>query len=406
MALRGRSGPAVRIVGVLGVALSTIAVVSCQPEIQGAPLGVNGHSYQGGVGVLPADDPTPATRITIAPADNMVDVPLDAVVEVAAAGGTLTRVRVAKAGGENIPGELSARKSGWTSADALAPDTVYRIQAAAVNAEGESTEIVQTFSTVKPSKILTAEITPLQGATVGVAMPIDVKFNMPVENKAAVERGLQVQTSAPVVGGWHWFDDQNVRYRPKTYWPARARVKVTADLRGVRSGSGAWGTESKVRSFAIANSVVTKIDLADHHARVYVDGKLARTIPVTGGMAGWRTRDGTKVILEKQQNITFTDEQIGAAENYSLFSKYGLRVTWSGEFLHTASWSTGSQGYANVSHGCVGMNYDNSAWLWNVSHVGDPVEVHSPEGNPMEPSNGYGDWNFSWSQWRAGSALR
>jgi lipoprotein-anchoring transpeptidase ErfK/SrfK len=416
MAQRGRNGgvgivsprsvgPAVRIVGVLGVALSTMAVVSCQPEIQGAPLGSNGHSYQRGVGVLPADDPTPATRITVAPADNMVDVPLDAVVEVAASGGTLTRVRVAEAGGENVRGELSGRKSGWTSADVLAPDTVYRIQAAAVNAMGESTEVVQTFSTVKPSKTLSAEITPLPGTTVGVAMPIDVKFNLPVKNKAAVERRLDVQTSRSVVGRWHWFDDQNVRFRPKKYWPAHTRVKVTADLRGVRSGTGAWGVESKTRSFRIANSVVTKVNLADHHARVYVDGRLARTIPVTGGMPGWRTRDGIKVILEKQQNITFTDEQIGAAENYRLFSKYGLRVTWSGEFLHTASWSTGSQGYANVSHGCVGMNYANSEWLWNVSHVGDPVEVHSPEGNQMEPSNGYGDWNFSWSEWRAGSAL-
>ena len=33
--------------------------------------------------------------------------------------------------------------------------------------------------------------------------------------------------------------------------------------------------------------------------------------------------------------------------------EYAMRVTYSGEFLHAAPWSVGSQGYANVSHGCT-----------------------------------------------------
>jgi lipoprotein-anchoring transpeptidase ErfK/SrfK len=176
-------------------------------------------------------------------------------------------------------------------------------------------------------------------------------------------------------------------------------------MRGVRADNDAWGVKDEVRRFGITNSVITKVNLADHHARVYIDGKLRRTIPVTGGKPGWRTRDGIKVVLEKRENILFRNEAIGAAEHYRLTSRWGLRVTWSGEFLHTASWSTGSQGSANVSHGCVGMNSADSGWLWGVSHVGDPVEVHSPDGDPMEPSNGFGDWNFSWKEYKAGSAL-
>ena len=36
--------------------------------------------------------------------------------------------------------------------------------------------------------------------------------------------------------------------------------------------------------------------------------------------------------------------------------EYAMRVTYSGEFLHAAPWSVGSQGSANVSHGCTGMS--------------------------------------------------
>ena len=51
-----------------------------------------------------------------------------------------------------------------------------------------------------------------------------------------------------------------------------------------------------------------------------------------------------------------------------------MRVTYSGEFLHAAPWSVGSQGYANVSHGCTGMSTANAAWLYNISKRGDVVE--------------------------------
>ena len=37
--------------------------------------------------------------------------------------------------------------------------------------------------------------------------------------------------------------------------------------------------------------------------------------------------------------------------------QWAMRVTYSGEFIHAAPWSVGSQGYANVSHGCTGMTH-------------------------------------------------
>ena len=94
----------------------------------------------------------------------------------------------------------------------------------------------------------------------------------------------------------------------------------------------------------------------------------------------------------------------GSPDYYKLDVPYALRVTWSGEFVHAAPWSTANQGLANVSHGCVGMSLSNAIWLFNLTTVGDVVKViNSPR--TLEPGNGYTDWNVPWKQWRKGSAL-
>ena len=52
-----------------------------------------------------------------------------------------------------------------------------------------------------------------------------------------------------------------------------------------------------------------------------------------------------------------------------------LSVTWSGVYVHSAPWSVDSQGYANVSHGCINLSPDNAAWYFNNVGVGDPIQV-------------------------------
>ena len=81
-----------------------------------------------------------------------------------------------------------------------------------------------------------------------------------------------------------------------------------------------------------------------------------------------------------------------------------MRVTYSGEFLHAAPWSVGSQGRANVSHGCVGMSTENAAWLYDTQQARRRRGVHRHR-PADEPENGYGDWNDSFAAWKQGSAL-
>jgi lipoprotein-anchoring transpeptidase ErfK/SrfK len=143
---------------------------------------------------------------------------------------------------------------------------------------------------------------------------------------------------------------------------------------------------------------------------VYKNGKEINSIPVTTGKPGFETRNGVKVVLGKEYFVRMRSTSIGIAagssESYDLPVYYATRVTWSGEYVHAAPWSVGSQGYANVSHGCTGMSTGNAAWFFQNVREGDVVKVINSYGSTMEPfGNGFGDWNLTWKKWREGSAL-
>ena len=68
---------------------------------------------------------------------------------------------------------------------------------------------------------------------------------------------------------------------------------------GVHAGRGVWGMENRTVKFRTGSSMVSVIDVDAHTLTVYRNGEKARVIPVSTGKAGFLTRNGTKVILEK-----------------------------------------------------------------------------------------------------------
>jgi lipoprotein-anchoring transpeptidase ErfK/SrfK len=170
-----------------------------------------------------------------------------------------------------------------------------------------------------------------------------------------------------------------------------------------------YGQMSRTTGFHVGDSVISKVDVAAHLMRTFVNGKLARTIPVSAGKPGFTTRSGVKVIIEKfrqkRMNAATIGIEQGDPEYYDLSNvEYALRVTYSGEFLHAAPWSVGSQGAANVSHGCVGMSTADAAWLYGLTKRGDVVDVTGSD-RQMTLTNGYGDWNASFADYKQGSAV-
>ena len=163
-------------------------------------------------------------------------------------------------------------------------------------------------------------------------------------------------------------------------------------------------------SFHVGDSVISKVNAQTHQMQTFINGTLAKTTPITTGKPGFTTRSGVKVIIEKFRTKRMNSETVGiaagSAEAYDIDDvEYAMRVTYSGEFLHAAPWSVGSQGYANVSHGCTGMSTSNAAWFYNISKRGDVVEYTGTD-RPMTLDNGYGDWNLPFAAYAKGSALR
>ena len=364
------------------------------------------------------DSPSPsASAKTVSDARLSTNLPktkhpvsVDTLLRVTAENGTLQHVRFSS-GKSQVRGSMSGNGRSWTAGDRLEPGTSYHVSAVAVDADGLKRKLERTFRTVPLTldQQTYPSIAPVQGETVGVGMPIIVHFDVPVTDRASIERHLSVDTAPVQQGTWHWISDNEVHWRPKTYWKPGTDVSVHADINGVSAGNGIFGQMNRSASFHIGNAVIMKIDLAAHVMRVFDNGKLLRTIPVTGGAEGFTTRSGIKVIIEKFRVKRMNSATVGIGPgdpNYYDIPdvEYAQRVTYSGEFIHAAPWSVGSQGAANVSHGCVGMSTDNAAWLYGLTHRGDVVVV-SGTSRPMEPDNGYGDWNVPWSQYKEASAL-
>jgi len=348
------------------------------------------------------------TTIEIDPPSASTDVAPGRPVTVTVTDGELTSVTVTDDKGRAMAGEIAAGGDTWTSESNLKVSRHYRVQATAEDATGRPTQRSGFFATVAPRAVLETSISPLDGQDVGVGMPVVVRFSEPVTDRAAVEQALTVTSSKPIVGSWSWTSDEEIHFRPRDFWPSNTDVSVDVALRGIDAGRGVWGMKNRTVRFSTGSAMISLIDVDKYTLTVTRNGKTLRTIPVSTGKAGFLTRNGTKVILEKHTLKVMDASTIGIGqgdpEYYRLDVPYAMRVTWSGEFVHAAPWSAGSQGRDNVSHGCVGMSMSNAIWLFNMSTVGDVVQV---VGSPreLEPGNGYTDWNVSWADWTAGSAL-
>ena len=400
---------------VVGICVVLLAGTACSDTeaADSQPSGTPQTNSTPGASTTPGNTSTPqdpaAANVQIVPATGAASVRPDKPVTVATSAGTLQGVTLSDDDGDKVSGTFNSEKSQWTSAPQLKPGAKYTVTGTAQGSDGKSVPISSTFRTLAAGSNLKASVAPLDGETVGVAMPIQIFWNHAVTDRAAVEKRLSVKTSVPVEGSWHWVNSKQVNYRPKVYWPAGVKVTVNINTQGVNAGGSVWGSTSRTIDFTIGKAVISNIDVKKHQMVVRINGVVARTIPITAGKDGFTTRSGVKVIMEKFRTKRMDAATIGIKPgdpNYYNISnvQWAQRVTSSGEFVHGAPWSAGSQGSANVSHGCVGMSLKDAAWYFAQTLRGDPVIVTGTT-RKMESGNGWTDWNSSWANYTAGSAL-
>jgi lipoprotein-anchoring transpeptidase ErfK/SrfK len=356
----------------------------------------------------------PDAAATITPANGTAKVRPDKGVRVTAASGVLEQVSVQGAG-RTVEGALSADKKNWQTKWTLRPGTTYTVTATAKNAGGKVTTATSKFTTAKAAHtIAVSDVTPQPKETVGIGMPIQVNFDSPVTNKAAVEKALEVRSTQAVEGAWHWITSQEVIFRTRTYWPAHTSVTVVAHMAGVRASSRTYGTKDFTRSFKIGASHIAKVDLKKHKSKVYVDGKLAKTIAVSGGMGGsdshgndFRTTSGIHLAMGKLPEVWMTSPNIKKGENgyYHELVLKDVQISNSGEYLHQSPGQYECLGHSNCSHGCVRQTVAGARWFYNLSNRGDVISITGTS-RKLEWNNGWGYYQMPWKTWVKGSALK
>ena len=357
---------------------------------------------------VPAAPVKPAAALAYDPGPGAAGVNPTAPIAVRVASGTFADVALHDGEGTAVQGTLSDDRTSWAASQPLRYGQTYTWSGTATGENGTAVPLDAAFTTVEPQAVVRGVINIGDGRTVGVAAPIEIQFDRHVDDRAAVERTLKVETSTPVEGAWGWLPDENggsrIHYRTKEYWPANTDVTVTAKLFGVDYGGGAFGKTDLSSSFTIGRSQVVKADAGSHRLVVLRDGKKVADYPASYGLAtdpDRNTRSGIHVVTEK-----FTDKRMVSEQfDYDLVEKWAVRMSNNGEFIHANPDTTGVQGSSNVTHGCINLSTDNAKAYYDTAIYGDPFEV---SGTPVKLSARDGDlwdWTLSWDQWTALSAV-
>ncbi|WSA71656.1 Ig-like domain-containing protein [Streptomyces sp. NBC_01800] len=350
-------------------------------------------------------------RIKITPKQGAYDVGINDSVKVTVSNGKLTKVTMtAVATGAEVPGTLSADGTSWKPNGRLERATKYQVAAEAKDAKGRSVTGNATITTLSPANNFIGHLSPENGSTVGVGMPVTVNFDKAISNKAAMEPKIQVRSSSgqQVVG--HWFNDDRLDFRPKNHWKPGSTVTVTLNLDGTQ----------KTVTFKIGRSQISTVDAKTKQMTVVRDGKTIKIIPISSGSTEHPTYNGQMVISEKFRQVHMNGATVGLTKedgtpSYDIEAvPHAMRLTASGTFIHGNYWGADALfGKVNTSHGCVGLKdvkgggdgKQPAAWFFDNSMIGDVVIVKNSEDKTMlAPDNGLSDWNMPWSEWVAGSA--
>jgi lipoprotein-anchoring transpeptidase ErfK/SrfK len=379
-------------------AAGSILLAACSPTSKPAPS-------QPAITAATSTSATPPPAISVVPADGAKEVALDTPVTVRTDSGAIDAVVVhpADTTARFLTGTLDAAGRTWTSSSPLDAGTDYVVDVTAHGTGGDQTTSRTTFSTLSPKR-LTTYAEPGDGETVGIAMPIALRFNAPIaaDKQAALVAHLQVTSDPPQPGAWHWFAPTEVHYRPADYWQPGTKVLLRANLAGVAAGNNVFGMGNWSETFTIGEKHVSTIDAATHQMTVTANDQTLYTWPISAGRPKNPTLQGNLVVWYTQQDVLMDSQTIGiprySPDGYYEHVYWDTAISTDGFFVHSAPWSEWAQGSQNVSHGCVNLSPDRAKTFFNFSRKGDLVIVKNT-GRPADASDGEGDWQIPFAQY-------
>jgi lipoprotein-anchoring transpeptidase ErfK/SrfK len=339
--------------------------------------------------------------------DGAVGVEVDSPVTVSAGDGVLGAVSMINEEGEPIAGQVSADGLTWSTAEPLGYNKQYTLQAEALGLGGTARNSM-TFQTRSPENLTMPYVMPNDGEVVGIGQPIAIRFDEDIPNRLAAQQAIKVTTKPAVEGAFYWLNNREVRWRPQNYWRPGTTVEVQVNTYGVDLGDGLFGQEDVTTRFTIGDEVIATADDATKTMTVRIKGEVVKTMPISMGKNSSPTDNGTYIIGDRYRDLIMDSSTYGVPVNspdgYRLEVEYATQMSYSGIYVHSAPWSVGSQGRSNVSHGCLNVSPSNAIWFYDNTKRGDIVEVVNTVGPTLSGTDGLGDWNIPWDQWRAGNA--
>jgi lipoprotein-anchoring transpeptidase ErfK/SrfK len=229
------------------------------------------------------------------------------------------------------------------------------------------------------------------------------------DQQAAVEKRLFVTATPAQPGSWYWFSGTEVHYRPQNFWQPSTKILVRAALGGVPMGDNRYGKADLTLDLSVVDKPLSiTVDDTTKMLTVTQDGAVVKTMPASLGKDSTPSSSGHMVIMSREPSTIFDSSTSGIPVNspggYRETVLFAMRLTWGGQYIHAAPWSVGQQGSDDVSHGCTNVSTENAKWIYENSHVGDPVTVeHTKRG--LDWGDGWTDWDRDWAGYQQGSAL-
>lgn len=339
--------------------------------------------------------------------DGDVGVSAASPVTVGAEDGVLGAVSMVNEDGEPVQGKLSSDGLQWATTEPLGYNKRYTLSAEALGLGGARSRQM-TFETHSPENLTMAYVVPSEGEVVGVGQPVAVQFDENIPNRLAAQRAIKITTNPPVEGAFYWLNNREVRWRPAAYWKPGTTVEVAVNTYGVDLGDGLFGQENITTHFSIGDEVITRVDDNTKTLTVTRNGEVIKTMPVSMGKNSTPTNNGTYIVGDRRSHMVMDSSTYGVPANspngYRTEVDWATQISYSGIYVHAAPWSVGSQGYSNVSHGCINVSTSNGQWFYDNSKRGDIVEISNTVGSTLPGTEGLGDWNIPWSQWKTGNA--
>lgn len=346
-------------------------------------------------------------KLTASVTDGAVGVSVDSPVTVSAEDGVLEAVTMVNESGKSVAGALSPDGLKWSTTEPLGYNKRYTLTAESLGLGGVTTRRMS-FETHSPENLTMPYVLPNNGEVVGVGQPVAVRFDENITNRVAAQKAIKIKTDPPVEGAFYWLNNQEVRWRPQNYWKPGTKVDVAVNTYGVDLGDGLFGQENVSTSFTIGDEVITTVDDSTKTLTVKRNGEVVKTMPVSMGKNSTPTNNGVYIVGDRRSHMVMDSSTYGvpvnSANGYRTEVDWATQISYSGIYVHAAPWSVGSQGYSNVSHGCINVSTSNGRWFHDNSKRGDVVEIVNTVGSTLPGTDGLGDWNIPWDQWKAGNA--